>query len=229
MADKTNVQEVDHNEAVIAKAKDFWTKYNKPLLIGSLAVIVLVGGYFGYNYFFKQPEEAKAVEYAFKAEEYYRMDSANLALNGDGINPGFLKVISKYGGTKTGELAHFYAGDCYLKLNDNANAVKYLKDFKTDSKLIQARAFKLLGDAYADQGKNTEALDYYRKAAYHFEEDNVNSPEYLFVAAYFADKVLKSSDEAIKLYKNLKELYPASEKASEADKYLAGLGVYKSE
>jgi len=202
MADKTQVPVVDHNEAVIAKAKDFWTRYNKPLLIGSLAVILLAGGYFGYNYFFKQPDELKATEYSFKAEEYYRLDSVKLALNGDGLNPGFLKVISKYGGTEPGKLARFYAGDCYLKLGDN--------------------------DAYADQGKNTDAFDYYRKAASHFEEDDVNSPEYLFLAAYFADKVLKSPDEAIKLYKKLKDKYPTSEKGFEADKYLAGLGVYKA-
>jgi tetratricopeptide (TPR) repeat protein len=228
MADKTKVPEVDHNEAVIAKAKDFWTRYNKPLLIGSLAVILLGGGYFGYNYFFKHPEEAKATEYSYKAEEYYRLDSVKLALNGDGLNPGFLKVISKYGGTEIGKLSYFYAGNCYLKLGDNANAIKYLKDFTTKSKLVQARAYKLLGDAYADQGKNTDALDYYKKAANHFEEDNVNSPEYLFMAAYFADKVLKNPDEAIKLYQKLKEKYPATEKGFEADKYLAGLGVYKA-
>jgi tetratricopeptide (TPR) repeat protein len=228
MADNTQVSPVDQNEAVIAKAKDFWTRYNKPLLAGSLVVIVLVGGYFGYNYFFKQPEEIKATEYSFKAEEYYRIDSIKLALNGDGLNPGFLKVISKYGGTAQGKLARFYAGDCYLKLGDNANAIKYLRDFKTDSKLIQARTYKLLGDAYADQGRNREALDFYQQAAGHFEEDEVNSPEYLFLAAYFADKVVKNTDEAIKLYKKLKDKYPNSEKGLEADKYLAGLGVYKA-
>ncbi len=43
----------------------------------------------------------------FKAEEYYRMDSLNLALNGDGQNLGFLKVIDRYGGTDAGNLADF--------------------------------------------------------------------------------------------------------------------------
>jgi TolA-binding protein len=229
MAEKTPMQAVDHNEAVIAKAKDFWTKYNKPLMIGSVAIILLAGGYLGYKYMFKEPEEVKATEYMYKAEEYYRLDSARLALNGDGLNPGFLKVISRYGGTEKGELARFYAGDCYLKLGDNANAVKYLKEFSTSSKLVQARAYKLLGDAYADQAKNNDALDYYKKAASYFEEDNVNSPEYLFLAAYFADKVLKNSGEAISLFKKLKEKYPNTEKGFEADKYLAQLGVYKAD
>ncbi len=229
MSDKTQVQPADSNEEVIAKARDFWTRYNKPLLIVCGAIILLGGGYLAYKKFYQGPNEAKAADYSFRAEEYYRMDSAKLALNGDGQNPGFLKVISRYGGTETGELAKFYAGDCYLKLGDNANAIKYLKDFSTGSKMIQARAYKLLADAYAEQGKNSEALDYYKKAASHFEEDNINTPEYLFLAAYFADKVMKNSSEAISLYKKLKEKFPNSDRGMEADKYLAELGVYKEE
>jgi hypothetical protein len=229
MADKTTIQSVDPNEAVIAKAKDFWSQYGKILIIASVAVIVLAGGYLGYKYLYQQPNEVKAADYSYKAEEYYREDSARLALNGDGLNPGFLKVISRYGGTEKGNLAKFYAGDCYLKLGDNVNAVKYLKDFSTSSKLVQARAYKLLGDAYADQAKNSEAFDYYKKAAGYFEDDNVNTPEYLFLAAYFADKVMKNSSEAISLYKKLKEKYPSTEKGLEADKYLAQLGVYKAD
>lgn len=229
MADKTTVQPVDHNEAVIAKAKDFWSQYGKITTIAAVLVIVLAGGYLAYKYLYKEPNEVKAADYIYKAEEYYRQDSAKLALNGDGLNPGFLKVISRYGSTEKGNLAKFYAGDCYLKLGDNANAIKYLKDFSTSSKLVQARAYKLLGDAYADQAKNGDALDYYKKAAGYIEEDNVNTPEYLFMAAYFADKVMKNSGEAISLYKKLKEKYPNTEKGLEADKYLAQLGVYKAD
>ena len=55
------------------------------------------------------------------------------------------------------------------------------------------------------------------------------SPEYLFLAAYFADKVLKNSEEAISLFRKLKEKYPNTEKGFEADKYLAQLGVYKGD
>ncbi len=86
-----------------------------------------------------------------------------------------------------------------------------------------------MGDGYAEQAKNSEAFDYYKKAAGYFEEDNINSPEYLFLAAYFADKVLKNSEEAISLFKKLKEKYPNTEKGFEADKYLAQLGVYKGD
>ncbi|MER3497688.1 MAG: hypothetical protein C4308_03125 [Chitinophagaceae bacterium] len=234
---KKDVHEKDPNQVVVERAKDFWTRYNKPLMIVSVVVILVAGGYLGYKKFYKAPREEKAVDAMFKAEAYYREslmasnpDSlVKLALNGDGVNYGFLKVISQYGGTKAAKLAHFYAGDCYLMLNDNANAVKYLKDFSSDSKIIQARAYKLLADAYADQGKNNEAFDYYKKAARHFKEDSENSAEYYFLAAYFAEKVLKDKAKAIDLYKELKEKYPNTRRGFEADKYLARLGVYNAD
>lgn len=92
--------------------------------------------------------------------------------------------------------------------------------------MIQARAYKLLGDAYAEQGKNDDALKAYKKAANHFPDDEVNASDYLFTAAYFASRVAKNDKEAIDLFKQLKEKYPRTERGFEAEKYLAQLGVY---
>lgn len=229
MADKKNVQNADSGEVVIAKAKDFWEKNNKLIMIICVAIIVIVGGYFGYQSFVKKPKEAKAADMMFKAEEYYRKDSLAKALNGDGQYSGFLKVIEKYGGTDGGKLARFYAGDIYIRLGDNENGIKHLKKFSTNSKPVQARAYKLLGDAHADLGKNKEAFDYYKKAAHHFEEDEANSAQYMFMAAYFADRVLKDKKAAIELFKELKQKYPRTTQGFDADNYLAQLGVYNVE
>jgi len=227
MADKKNVQEVEKSgEEVIAKAKDFWTKYSKFILIAGTTLIVLVGGFFIYKNYFQKPKEEKATDAMFKAEDYYRQDSVRLALNGDGQYVGFLKIIDKYNGTDAANLARFYAGSCYLKLDDNANAIKHLKKFSTDAKQLQQRAYKLLGDAYADQGNAAEALDYYKKSARHFEKDEANSAEALFLAAYLSDRVLKNQKEAIELFKELKEKYPRTQQGFEADNFLAQLGVY---
>lgn len=225
MAEKKNVN-MDAGEATLAKARDFWTRNNKAILIVCGVIILAGGGWLVYKYFFQGPKETQAAEALYKAEEYYRMDSVNLALNGDGQHPGLLRVISRYGSTDAGNLAHFYAGSCYLKLGDNQNAIKHLKKFDTDAKQVQARAYKLLGDAYADAGNNSEALDYYKRAARHFTEDKVQSAEALFMAAYLADRVMKNQKEAIELYKELKEKYPNTQQGYEADNYLAQLGVY---
>jgi len=227
MADsKTVQQKKDVKEPVVERARDFWSQYNKPVTIAATIIILAIAGYFAYKNFYQKPNEQKASDSIAKAEEYYRMDSLKLALNGDGINPGFIKIIDRYGNTRAGNLAKFYAGAASLQTGNAANAIKYLKDFETDAKQIQARAFKLLGDAYAEQGKNSEALDNYKKAAHHFEEDKAASSEYIFMAAYFSARVLKNNKEAIDLFKELKEKYPRTEKGFEADKYLAQLGVY---
>lgn len=226
MSVNKTASEVVTGEQVIAKAKDFWAKYSKLILGVGTALILGVGGFFVYKNFFQKPKEEKAVEAMFKAEAYYRLDSVNLALNGDGQYMGFLKIISRYSGTETANLASFYAGSCYVKLDDNANAIKYLKKFSTEAKQIQQRAYKLLGDASADLGKNADALAYYKKAARHFEEDQASSAEALFMAAYLADRVLKNKKEAITLFTELKEKYPRTQQGFEADNYLAQLGVY---
>ena len=148
----------------LADLQVIWMKYGKMVSYVLIALIVVVGGYFAYRSFIAEPKEKQAVEAMFRAEDYYRMDSARLALNGDNINPGFLKVISKYGGTKAANLASFYAGSCYLKLGDFNNAVKYLKDFSSPVKQLQERAYGLLGDAYSEQDKKQEAAEQYKKA-----------------------------------------------------------------
>lgn len=226
MADKKIASTDNSGEEVIARAKDFWSRNNKAIMTIAAVIIIVGGGWVIYNNFIKGPKEKKAAEMMFKAEEYYRMDSVNLALNGDGQNAGFLRVISKYGGTKAGELAHYYAGVCYIRLNDNANAVKHLKKVDVSSKPVQQRAYKLLGDAYADLGQNNDAFASYKKAAHHFEEDKLTSAEALFAAAYFAHRKLNNPKEAIELYKELKQKYPQTKEGLESDNYLAQLGVY---
>jgi tetratricopeptide (TPR) repeat protein len=229
MSDKVNVQESLNDEMIVAKAKDFWARNGKLLTIASLVVIAVAGGWYAYQNFFQKPKEVKAAEVIFKAEEYYRMDSINLALNGDGQNLGFLKVIDKYGGTDAGNLAHFYAGGCYIKLNENEKALTHLKKFSSDSKPVQARAYKLMADAYGDLGKNKEAFEYYKKAGHHFEKDANNSAEALFMAAYLAQRSLNDTKSAIELYKEIKEKFPKTQQAFDADNYLAQMGVYNSD
>jgi LPXTG-motif cell wall-anchored protein len=215
------------NVEVVDRAKDFWSQNNRIITIVGLAIILLGGGWLAYKKLVKEPQEQKAAEAMFKAEDLFKRDSLQAALNGDALTSGFLKVADKYGNTKAGNLAHYYAGAIYLQMGDAAKAAEHLKDFDTDAPQIQARAYKLLGDAYADLGKNSDALSNYKKAAHHFEEDEANSSDYLFLAAYFADRVVKDQKQAIELFKELKEKYPRTEKGFEADKYLAQSGVYK--
>lgn len=207
----------------LEKAKDFWAKNSKLILGIGTGLLVVVVGFYVYRNFFQKPKEEKAMANLYKAEEYYRMDSLNLALNGDGAFPGLLTIISRYKGTEAANLAQFYAGACYVQLDDNANAIKHLKDFETSSKPVQQRAYLLLGDAYADNGDHKKALEYYKKSAKHFDDESA-SAEALFRAAYLSARVLNDNKEAIRLFTELKNKYSKSPRGQEVDLYLAQLG-----
>ena len=208
----------------VAELQNFWEMYGKQVSYVLLAIIVVVGGFFAYRSLVSEPKEKQATEAMFHAEEYFRMDSTRLALSGDNINAGFLKIISRYGGTKAANLAAFYAGSCYLKLGDFNNAVKYLKDFSTPVQQVQERAYGLLGDAYSEQNKKEEAAEQYKKAGTYFEKDELFSPEYLFRSGYLYESMGKTQD-AIAMYKLIKDKYPGSQRGADIDKYLARLGV----
>ncbi len=220
--EKKSAHENVHTEY---RVQEFWLKNAKIITVALCVVLLIVAGYFIYKNYFQAPQEQKAAEAMWKAEDYYRRDSASLALNGDGASQGFLKVIAKYGGTKSGNLAKFYAASCYMKLNDYNNAIKYLKDFSTSDKLVSVRAAGLLADAYAETGKKELAAEQYKKAGTLFPDDNVNSPEYLFRAGLMYQDLGKTKD-AIDAFQVIKNKYSASERGMDIDKYLGRLGSF---
>ena len=225
MSDK---HEVTNEQQTFAKAQGFWQQYQK-IIIGAVAIIVIgFAGWYAYNAYIVKPKEEKAAEALFKAEEYFRADSSNLVLNGDGQTRGALYVIKNFSGTKAANLARYYAGVSYLKLGDFNNAVKYLKEFSTDAKQIQLLAYGALGDAYAEQNKTDDAISYYKKAGSTFEKDDNNSAEYLFRAALLLETKGKN-EEALAIYKEIKEKFPKTDKGFQADRYIYRLSIEKND
>jgi tetratricopeptide (TPR) repeat protein len=203
----------------------FWQKTGKKLSIVVGAIVVIVLGYFAYSSYIQSPKEIKASEELFTAENYFRKDSFDLALNGSGNIPGFLKVISKYNGTKAANLAKLYAGICLLKTGQYQKSVEQLEDFDSKgSKQVEAKAEGLLGDAYSELKKNEEAINHYKNAGNLFPDDQAISSEYLFRAALLSE-VMGKNEQAIELYQLVKDKYPRTEKGFVVDKYLARLGV----
>ena len=234
MADKKKVQkkEVD----VVEKARGIWEDYNKPISYIGSAIIILFAGWLIYKYMFQVPKQEKADTEVFVTQKYFSQftsatDSAKLlmaarVLNGDGRNPGALKIINKYSGTTAANLCEYYAGACYLQLGQFDKAIKYLKDFDANGATqIKSRALGMMGDASAELNKNDDALDYYKKAANVNDKDDYTSSEFLFRAALFAQSIGKTK-EAVDLFKKIKTNYPLSEKAADVDRYLARLGDF---
>jgi tetratricopeptide (TPR) repeat protein len=221
---------------VVEKARGFWEDYNKPITYIGSAIIILFAAWMVYKYMFKIPKEEKADKIVFVTQKYFTdftnaADSAKIllatkVLNGDGTNPGALKIINQYSGTPAANLCEYYAGACYLHLGQFAKSMQYLKNFDANGATqIESRSLGMLGDASAELNKNDDALNYYKKAATVNEKDEFTSSEFLFRAALFAQSTGKTK-EAIDLFKKIKTNYPLSQKASDIDRYLAKLGDF---
>lgn len=212
----------------LLQAQAIWEKYQKAILIAVAAIVVVVGGYFAYQEYVVKPNEAKAADLIYKAQQYFAIDSSNQVLNGDGQSKGVLYIISNYGNTKSGNLARYYAGISYLKLGNFNKAVDYLGNFSTNAKQIQMVAYGALADAYSELKKNDDAVSYYTKAGKTFEKDEASSSEYLFRAALLSESIGKTK-EALELYKEIKAKYPKTDKGFQADKYIYRLSVEKND
>jgi tetratricopeptide (TPR) repeat protein len=203
---------------------NFVNKNQKQITAFLVVLVLALGGYFGYMELYQKPREIKAADAMFTAENYFLQDSSKLVLNGDATNKGVLYIIKNFSGTKAANLAKYYAGVSYFRIGDFNKSIQYLKDFSTDATQIQAIAYGTLGDAYSEIKKNTEALEYYKKAAAHTPEDEIISAEYLFRAAQLQE-TLGKTDDALAIYKDIKAKYPKTEIGLNADKFIFKLKV----
>lgn len=198
-----------------------FVKKNSRVFGGILIVGILVIAGVLYFQIDKQNKDKKAQAEMFQAVYYFEQDSTDYALNGDGSNPGFLKIVDEYSGTNSANLAHFYIGSIYLSEGNHQKAVDHLKKFSADDYFVQARAYALLGDAYMELGNTKEAITNYKKAIDHKENKHF-APRYLSKLA-IAYETAGDLDNAIKSWGTIEDKYFESFEYTNARKHKARL------
>lgn len=224
MAKKEETKDLLENAEVIQEKLidvETWLEKNPKTAIGIVAaILLLVGGYFGYRYYLGN-QDGIAQKEMFQAIRYFEADSLDLALNGDGNNLGFLQIIEDYGRTDAGNLANYYTGVTYLKQGKFPLAIFHFEDFSSDDLLVQARAFSLMGDAYMEQKDYENAAKYYSKAA-NYKPNKEFTPTYLMKAALAYEK-LNQNQKAIDAYQTVIDKYWESPELQSAKKFKAKL------
>ena len=215
------LEDPDALAARLAESEDF-VRRNRNLLLGILvAVVVVVAGAFGYNYWHTE-QNVQGENAMFKAVDYWEADSLNKAMKGDGKHPGLAKVASEYSGTKAGNLANFYAGVASLKEGKFQEAYNYLDKFSSSDYLVQSRAYSLMGDAKLELNQPKEAAELYAKAADH-NENPLFSPGYVLKQG-IALEAAKDNAGALKAYDRILDNYGTSQETGEARQRKAALG-----
>ncbi len=203
-------------ESALTRTEQFIEDNQKTLTYAIAGVLVVVVAFIAFTRFYLAPKNNEAQAAMFVAEVYFERDSFNLALNGDGNNYGVLDIISEYKFTKAANLACYYAGISYLHLGQYDEAIKYLKKFDSDDYMVGPVALGAIGDAYAELGEYGNSISYYEKAAL-ANPNNFISPVYLQKAAQLYE-INGQYDKALKTYQSIKDEYPKSQEARNADK-----------
>ncbi len=207
---------------VTGQAENFFEQYKKQILIIGGGLVLLIGGWLAYKFAYAAPRQKEAIEQMAQAEYQFQRDSFALALaNPGGGFPGFADIVKKYGGTDAGNAALYYAGVSSLNLGQFDAAISYLEDFSPCGNLLPAMKHGTLGDAYAEKGDLAKALSLYNKAA-DADENDVITPFYLKKVAMLSQKQ-GDKDAAKKAWETIKNDYPKSNEAREADKYITSL------
>lgn len=219
-AEKTFLDEEINLEEQYSKAESFLND-NKTPIIGAIAVVaLLIFIVFGFRNIYLPGQEKQAQEDMVMPVYYFEQDSFQLALNGNESFAGFEDVIADNNGmTKAVNMAHYYAGICYLNLGNFEDAIDHLKSFKSSDAIVSAMAYGALGDAYSELGNMSDAITQYKKAAKH-SENGFSTPLFLLKAgmAMEAEGDYKGAKAA---YEQIKTGFPKSSQAGTIDKYIA--------
>jgi tetratricopeptide (TPR) repeat protein len=206
-------------ESALSKSEQFIEKNKNILFYVIIGILVVVLAIILIKRNVLDPRERNAQAAMFAAEQYFGLDSLNLALNGDGTHLGFLDIIDDYGSTKAGNLAHYYAGVIHLKQGKFEEAIDHLDDFESDDHIIGPMALGLTGDAYLELDDKDNALKYYLKAAKAGNND-FTAPMFLMRAAWIHE-MNNDYAKAIELYQRIKKEHFRSFESRDTDKYIA--------
>ena len=208
-------------EQALTKTEQFLENHLNMVLyiIGGVVVVVLAA--LAVHKYYISPKSVEAQEEMYGAQNYFSLDSFNLALNGDGVSLGFLDIIDNYGSTKAGNLAEYYAGISYLHMGEYELAIDYLKKFKTDDILVAPLAEAAIGDAHVELKEYNKAVSAYNKAL-SMNDNGFTTPSVLTKLGLVYE-AMGEKDKALSTYEKIKKDFPTSTDAASIEKSIARL------
>jgi len=205
-------------EDALTKSEIFIEQNRIKIIIAIAGIAAVVLGFFAFNKYVSEPKENEAQAKMFRAEFAFEKDSFNIALNGNASQLGFLQIIEEYGSTASGNLAHYYAGICYLNMGNFEESINQLKKYDGSDVMVQSVALGAQADALVELGKIDEAADLYVKAA-GTSENTFTSPIYLMKAGACFEESSKF-DKALEAYKKIRKDFFQTTEGREIDKYI---------
>ncbi len=198
----------------------FFEKYRTPLIAGGAAVVALILGLIGYQYYLGQQND-KANGEMFRAITAFEADSVDKAVAGSGSFIGLAEMADDFGGTVAADQANYYLGVGYLK-GDSANvdlAIEYLEKVDASGNTLAMSRDVALAFAYERKDDFEKAGSLFKKAAYIPAANDQTTPFLLMEAGRCYEMAGQPAD-ALKVYETIKNDFPKSSEALSIDKFI---------
>jgi tetratricopeptide (TPR) repeat protein len=220
--EKTDVKkDAQANEnGFVMRIFSFFNQYNKIIYGVAIGLLLLVCALLALNKFYIVPQNEKAsslmtapIDFMMKADSL----SLIMALEGDDENEGFLSIASSFKLTSTSNTAKYFAGLCYLKLDDKEEALHYLLKFNKKDEVYWYAAQAAISDLYDDQGDVAKAIKYCKKAAE--SKDPYFAPGSLFKLGQLYERE-ENWKKAAAAYQTIQDKFYDEYQKMNIDKYL---------
>ncbi|SMO88635.1 tetratricopeptide repeat protein [Gracilimonas mengyeensis] len=199
------------------RAVSFYQTNRTAITSIAIALIVVIGGTIGWNYYTAQ-QENEAQSLLSIAESYYMRGEYEAALYGDDfeLTYGFEQIADEYSGTNAGNMANYYASVSSYELGDIGNALEFIQEFDVPEGILGVGPLSFHANLLLENENYDAAAEKYIEAA-QWDQNDMTTPLNLYKAAqayYEADNY----DRAEELTSRIIEEYPNSNQLVEAQK-----------
>lgn len=196
---------------------DYYVANKSQILAVAIALVVVVGGFFGYKYY-SSAQEDQAQELLSIAETTYAAGEFEEALYGNDfeLTYGFDQIAEEFPWTNAGNLANYYAAVSSFELGDIDNALMFMEEFSVPDGILGVGPLIFHAKIYLAKEDYTAAADKFLQAA-EWNENEVTTPSSLYEAAQ-AYYQAEDFDRATELVNRVINEYPESSKLAESQR-----------
>ncbi len=206
----------------------FYEKNKQTINYVGGGLLLLVAAFCFFKLYYLPEQDKEVANEIFWAENYFEKDSFNIALKGGPMvistegqksMKGFEQIADEYSMTKTGNLANYYSGICYMRTGKFQQAIDFLQKYSGNDEMISSIAIGAIGDCYLELNNVDEAIKFYLKAAEN-SKNNFTTPIYLKKSG-FAYELKANYAEALVAYERILKEFSKTAEGLQIEKDIA--------
>lgn len=196
---------------------------NKATVIGgTIGLVLAVGLIIGYV-IYSGNQEAEASSLLGIAEQELLQGNYQEALNGNeqDFTLGFVQIADNYGGTKSGNLAHYYAAIAEYELGNYEQALSHIQEYDVPRGILGVAPISMHANILVELERYEEAASQFERAANW--DDNTSTTPYNLYKAAEAHSEAGNTEQALAHIETIINDYPNSQQLAQAERLRGNL------